>query len=491
MTRPEPTASPTGRSDRWLARLAFALAAAAVLLLLIAAGFRSLLLVLVGVLGLALCAAGAWEFLTSRSRLRSTFAALAVASPLVVLVLYAVSGLLWVVLVTLALAALAGASGRAALASGEPSSAMPEREVSPPLRPWFVMNPRSGGGKVARFDLERKARALGGEVVLLDPDHPVDVAVLAREAVAAGADLLGVAGGDGTQALVAAVAAENDVPLLVVSAGTRNHFALDLGLDRQDPSRCLDALSDGVELRIDLGSIGNRTFVNNASFGAYAEIVRDPAYRDDKVRRTLAQLPDLLLGERGARLRVTVDGGAGQNGKTELIEPQAVLVSNNPYETDDVAGLSRRARLDTGRLGVSAVRIRNSREAAGLLGRTHSEGLTLGTADEVVVDADVDEVPVGVDGEAISMPTPVRCTLRRRALRVRVPRERPGVPAPRPALNWARLRHLAFARARPPDVASALESQLSGAGWRPLRPREPSTLDAEDPRRHTPPRGRR
>jgi diacylglycerol kinase family enzyme len=108
------------------------------------------------------------------------------------------------------------------------------------------------------------------------------VTALARQAVDRGADLLGVAGGDGTQALIAGIAASRDVPMMVISAGTRNHFALDLGLDRDDPASCLDALTDGVELRIDLGLIGDRTFVNNASFGAYAEVVQSPAYRDDK-----------------------------------------------------------------------------------------------------------------------------------------------------------------------------------------------------------------
>ena len=88
--------------------------------------------------------------------------------------------------------------------------------------------------------------------------------------MADGADLLGVAGGDGTQALVAGIAAEHDLPFLVISAGTRNHFAMDLGLDRDRPDAGLDALTDGVELRLDLGLIGGRTFVNNASFGAYA-----------------------------------------------------------------------------------------------------------------------------------------------------------------------------------------------------------------------------
>ena len=441
MTRVEhhrPTSARRDRRGGWLARLAFLCVAAAAVVLLAGAGFRSITLVLVGVLGLVLCAAGVWEFLVSRTRLHAALALVAVAAPLIVLVLYAVAGLLWVVLVVLVLLAAAGGSGRAALASQEASARMPEHDVGPPAHPFMIMNPKSGGGKVTRFELDRKARELGAEVTILDPSHPLDVRVWARNAVAAGADLLGVAGGDGTQALVAEVAAESGVPLLVVSAGTRNHFALDLGLDRKDPSRCLDALTDGVELRVDLGRIGDRTFVNNASFGAYAEIVRSPEYRDDKMRTTLSQLPDLLLGERGAHLQVTVDG------VPVLTEPQAVLVSNNPYETDDIAGLSRRARLDGGRLGVSAVRIRNARQAAGLLGRTRSEGLTLLSATEVVVDADVDEVPVGIDGESIPMPTPVRCTVQPQALRVRVPRSRPGVPAPRPALDWIRLRRLAL-----------------------------------------------
>ena len=164
------------------------------------------------------------------------------------------------------------------------------------------MNPRSGGGKVAKFRLEDKAAALGAEVTLLEGPGVVDVAALAREAVDDGADLLGVAGGDGTQALVAGIAAERDIPMMVISAGTRNHFALDLGLDRDDPASCLDALTDGVELRIDLGLIGDRTFVNNASFGAYAEVVQSPAYRDDKTGTTLDMLPDLLTGHQGAHL---------------------------------------------------------------------------------------------------------------------------------------------------------------------------------------------
>ena len=270
----------------------------------------------------------------------------------------------------------------------------------------------------------------------------MDVAALARQAVADGADLLGVAGGDGTQALVAGIAAQHGLPFLVISAGTRNHFALDLGLDRENPAACLDGLTDGEELRVDLGIIADRTFVNNASFGAYAEVVRSPAYRDDKRGTTLQMLPGLLKGHHGAHL-------SAQAGDATIDAPQALLVSNDPYEMGDVAGLGRRARLDAGTLGVVAVRVDSARQAAGLVRRGHGTGLTVLTAEQVTVDADAPQIPVGIDGETVMLPTPVRCTIRPRALRVVVPRQRPGVPAPKPALEWPRLRQLASFRAQP------------------------------------------
>ena len=278
--------------------------------------------------------------------------------------------------------------------------------AAPQRQPFVIMNPRSGGGKVAKFGLAARPPELGAEVALLEGPGVVDVAALAREAVDAGADLLGVAGGDGTQALVAGIAAGRDIPMMVISAGTRNHFALDLGLDRDDPATSLDALTDGVELRIDLGLIGDRTFVNNASFGAYAQVVQSPAYRDDKSGTALAMLPDLLTGHQGAHLVVRVDGQVILDG------PQAVLVSNNPYETGDIAGLGRRARLDQGVLGVVGVKIENAAQAAGLLRKAQrSRSVTMLTAREVVIDADQPQIPVGIDGESILMPTPVRCTI--------------------------------------------------------------------------------
>jgi diacylglycerol kinase family enzyme len=436
--RAEATEQPTG-GQVWLARLAFVLAFASAAVLVIFADRRGWIMVLVGIGGVIAFVAGAYWFLASRGVLRMAAAALAVLAPVVVLVLYIRAGLLWVALLSIALFVFAIVAAAAALTARGEDVGMPTHDAQAAKHPFLVMNPRSGGGKVGKFQLKEKAEARGAEVAVLEGPGAVDVAALARDAVARGADLLGVAGGDGTQALVAGIAAEHNLPFLVISAGTRNHFALDLGLNRDDPATCLDGLTDGVELRVDLGVIGGRTFVNNASFGAYAEIVQSPAYRDDKTRTTLQMLPDHLAGQRGARLSVRV-------GDVTIDGPQAVLVSNDPYGSTDLAGLGRRARLDRGVLGVVAISVANARQAVGLLRRNSQRGLVRFTAADVVIDADKAEIPVGIDGEAILMPTPVRCTTVPGALRVRVPKNRPGVPPAKPAVDWVRLRRTALGR---------------------------------------------
>jgi diacylglycerol kinase family enzyme len=423
--------------QRWLARLAFLLMVAAVVILVVFASGHSIGLIVSGVIGLCLMIAFGYWFLAYRGVLRWASLVLAVAVPVALIVVYATRHLLWVALVAVGALLLALLAARAAMGTAERVT-MPERPADRPRRPFLIMNPRSGGGKVARFKLKEKAESLGAQVAMLEGPQIIDVAALARQAVADGADLLGVAGGDGTQALVAGIAAAHDLPFLCISAGTRNHFALDLGLDRDDPSTCLEALTDGVERRIDLGRIGDRTFVNNASFGVYAEIVRSPAYRDDKRGTTLDMLPDLLQGDGNAH-RLSAHAGS-----TDIEGPKALLISNNPYETGDMAGLGRRERLDSGMLGVVAVSVDNAAQAIGLVRRGRGRGLTMLSAGEVTVDAGQQrEIPVGIDGETIMMPTPVRCSIEPQALRVVLPRTRPGIPARRHALSWSRLAHLA------------------------------------------------
>lgn len=437
--RGSPAAADAPRAG-W-ARLALLLLLASVLVPLTVAGLRSVFWALAGLAGLALAAVGVWWTLAHTGVTRVLGVALSVIAPATVLALYAAFGMLTTALVSLALWALAVAAARNAPPPAHGPSPPPQERPPPahPRHPWILMNPRSGGGKVDRHHLADKARAAGARVVLLGAGHQ-DVAELAEQAVDEGADLLGVAGGDGTQALVAEVAARHHLPFLVIPAGTRNHFALDLGLDRDDPAAALDALTDGVELRVDLGFAAGRVFVNNASFGTYAAVVSDPAYRDDKVRTALQTLPGLLAGPDAPRLRVR-SGGVRVEGL------QAVLVSNNPYRRAvDSPHPGRRERLDSGRLGVLGVHVENTAQAARMVRGARSPNLTRFTAEEVVVEADADTVPAGIDGEHVLLPAPVVCRITPGALRVHVPRHRPGVPVDRPATDWPSTVRLALGR---------------------------------------------
>jgi diacylglycerol kinase family enzyme len=434
-------------AQRWLARLSFVLAGLAIVILVVFAELKSIAMFAVGLVAAIVSVAAAYFVLSRRGIARWLSLGILVLVPIAVIAIFAAGGVLWVAIVSAGVWLLAGVTARQALTRDQKDWRMPEYPAQPPARhPYLIMNPKSGDGKVEKFDLKRKAEALGAEVFLFGESGPVDVAAVARRAVANGADLLGVAGGDGTQALVAGIAAEHGLPFVVISAGTRNHFALDLGLDREDPARCLGALADGVELRVDLGVINGQTFVNNASFGAYAEIVETPAYRGDKMGTTLNLLPDLLQGHRGAQLAAQVDG-------TRIETPQALLVANNPYGTGDLAGLSRRARLDGGILGVVGVTVSNAAQAVDLLRGIRAAGVSVLTTKQIEITADAPQIPVGVDGESILMSTPVTCTVSPGALRVWVPRDRPGIPAPKPPVNWARLRRLAGGRREPAEVA--------------------------------------
>jgi diacylglycerol kinase family enzyme len=434
--------------QHWLARLSFLFVGLAVAFVAVFAELKSLTMLAVGLVGAVVSLAAAYFFLSRRGVWRWLSLAVFVLTPIAVIAVFALRNLLWVAVVAAAIWLLASMTARLALVRDHPDWRMPEHPAEPPARhPYLIMNPKSGGGKVEKFDLKRKAEELGAEVFLIDGAEPVDVAKVAREAVAQGADLLGVAGGDGTQALVAGIAAEHGIPFVVISAGTRNHFALDLGLNRENPSACLGALSDGVELRVDLGRINGQVFVNNASFGAYAEVVETPAYRDDKLNTTLNLLPDLLQGQRGVRLSARADD-------TEIRSPQALLVANNPYGTGDIAGLSRRARLDAGVLGVIGVKVRNVQQAIDLLRGRRAVGVRVLRTKKIEITADAPQIPVGVDGEALSMSTPVVCTISPGALRVWVPRDRPGVVPPKPPINWARLWHLAGIHRKRAEVAA-------------------------------------
>lgn len=284
-----------------------------------------------------------------------------------------------------------------------------------PQRPVLFYNPKSGGGKAERFSLASEARARGIEPIELGPPD-WDLERLVRDAVADGADGLAMAGGDGSQAIVAAIAAELDLPYACVPAGTRNHFALDLGVDRDDVVGALDAFVDGGERRVDLAEVNGRVFVNNVSLGLYAEAVQRTGYREAKLRTILDTVPDVLgPGGRGLDLRWTGPGGH------EHRSGAAILVSNNRYRLGRAVGSGTRPTIEDGLLGITVAGAPTGRGGGRLPQRPWREW----TAPRFEVAAD-HPVPAGIDGEAVQLEPPLRFRIRPGVLRVRVARKHPG-----------------------------------------------------------------
>ena len=398
------------------------------------------LVVAIACLGVAI---GAASYALTRTGARRLVAAvvaiLALAAPLALVVAY---GRLLQLLLLIALVAVAAAATRHALGrdlKSLKSGPTPGTSVGPAIRPVLLMNPRSGGGKVERFHLVQEARRRDIEPVVLGPDD--DLRRLAELAVAHGADALGMAGGDGSQALVAGVAAAHDVAFVCVPAGTRNHLAMDLGLDRDDVVAALDAFGAAVERRIDLGLVDDQVFVNNATMGLYAKIVQSPAYRDHKVDTALELLPG-LLGPHAAPFDLRFVGPDG----TEHHSAHLILVSNNRYELSHPEGFGSRRRLDAGTLGIVAARLQSPGEAA-RSAQLQASGPTRRPADwlewtDTSFQVRSDQpVEVGVDGEAMLLDPPIRFRIVPGALRVRIPPQAPGYSpaAAVPTPGWATL----------------------------------------------------
>jgi len=305
---------------------------------------------------------------------------------------------------------------------------------------FIILNPRSGGGRVGEYDLEARARAAGAQTHVLGRHD--DLTALAERAADAGAAVLGMAGGDGSLAVVARVAMRRDLPFLCLPAGTLNHFARDAGLDIENPPDALRALSDGREKRIDVGEVNDsHTFLNVVSLGLYATMVADPAYRHAKGRVARERLAAALAGGLHPRFDVRLPDGS------VLPDALVLLVSNNPYQFARLRWNAERFRLDSGRLGVAAIAVppvgsRRRGDALArviLRGRDRSEFWRDWTATEWSQEVS-GPVPVAMDGESLTLTGPVRLRIRPRALRLLVPRD---VPDERPPDGRVASRHSA------------------------------------------------
>lgn len=416
-------------------------------------------LLLAAVLLLGVIAA-AWMVATRTGRLRAVAAVIAVLLVVAIVVTVLTSeGSSLLLVPTLALAAVSAALAHYALRrdrTGLAQAASPGTPVGPARRGALIMNLKSGGGKAERFHLEDEARRRGIEPIVLRPGD--DLLKLAQDAIDRGADVIGMAGGDGSQALVASVAMQADVPLVCIPAGTRNHFALDLGLDREDVVGALDAFGDALERRIDLATAGGRVFVNNVSLGVYAKVVQSAEYRDAK-RETTARLLPELLGPDAEPFDLRFTGTDGQVHDAA----QIIQVSNNPYVLSGIGGFGSRARLDTGQLGIVAAELRGAADVAALVaaesaGRPQRfRGYTEWTAPTFVVESGR-PIEAGVDGEALLLDPPLEFRCLPGALRVRVPTHAPGwspaaLRSPSPWWSFVALLRAVAGRPTPIDEA--------------------------------------
>ena len=419
------TRSGSARIWAWIALAA----AAGVLVTLVVLLIRDLAALALALVALGLAGA-AFSVATTRQGITRLFALavaiLALVGGSVALVLLgAVDELIAFAVALVAFGAASHLALRQAHEARKAATAGLVAETPRPSRPVLLINPKSGGGKAKRFNLAEEARRRGVEPVVLEPGD--DLLDLAVRAVRGGADVIGMAGGDGSQALVASVAMQHNVPHVCIPAGTRNHFALDLGLDRNDVVGALDAFTDGVERRIDLGRVNDRVFVNNASLGVYAQVVQSDAYRDAKLETWAQMLPE-LLGPDAPPIDLEFEGPDA----TKYTDAPLVLVSNNPYELTRLAGAGTRPRLDTGQLGIFAARIRSPGDVAELvtletIGQSQRfPGLLDWSQQEFAVRSG-SAVAVGLDGEALTLEPPLRFVSLPGALRIRLPRHAAGV----------------------------------------------------------------
>jgi diacylglycerol kinase family enzyme len=393
---------------------------------------------LIALAGVALALGAAWYGLlrTGAPRvLGVAIAALALAATVIALI--ANGDHLAQALVILTGLALALAAARAAFRLHVPLADAPA-----PGRPVLFFNPKSGGGKAEQFNLAEEARARGIEPIELRLG--TDLEQLVRAAVADGANGLAMAGGDGSQAIVAAVAAELGLPYACIPAGTRNHFALDLGVDRDDVVGALDSFVDGGERRVDLAEVNGRVFVNNVSLGLYAEAVQREDYREAKLRTILDTLPE-VLGPEGEGLDLRWSGPGGH----EHSSGAAILVSNNRYRLGRAVGSGTRPRIDDGLLGIT---VASSPIGRGQHRRLPQRPWREWSTPEFEVDAD-GSIAAGIDGEAVRLDPPLRFRIKPGVLRVRIARAHPGASpsAAIPEDSWDAVRALALiARGHPP-----------------------------------------
>jgi len=274
--------------------------------------------------------------------------------------------------------------------------------------PVLIINPHSGSGKAAKIGLVASAEKLGIETVVREKGEKLGK--LAKTAVDNGCDHLIISGGDGSLARIAKVAIKRDIPFSCVPCGTRNHFAMDLGLDRSDPATALDAAFGGVEVKVDVGRIGGKLFLNNVSFGIYANAIAETGYREHRTE-SMVDAAGQDLVDPDSQFTVKDPDGVVHD------DISVLMASNNPYRFIGSPDFAGRARLDTGTLGV----VLTNRVEDEHVGLSHGQ-VKRWNAPSLTVDSTNKKIPVGIDGSLHKMKAPVDIHIDHKVLRVVLPR---------------------------------------------------------------------
>jgi diacylglycerol kinase family enzyme len=429
----------------WVALAAFVVMAASIAVL----AFKSILEILAMIVFAALAGLGAWWAAlgaTVRRRVGLVLAAVAVIALVVSLVLLAFQSPV-ALLVFIAGSVVFGFFSTRALNLTSRYRRIRENRVALPADAsqaptdlgrvttpsGLIVNEKSGGGKAAQVGLVDEARRLGIDVVVLEPGD--DLVELAEELVAGGAQILGMAGGDGSLGVVADVARRHDIPFVCVPVGTRNHFARDLGLNRSYPLHALGAF-DGPEITIDVAVVGggngeSRTFLNNATFGVYADMVADPDYRDAKLETAQKLISEIVSGEREPS-PLHFDNPDGTSFDSAFL----IMIAVGNYELASITDIGVRSALDDGVLQVSVLEPSDEPDlrrltTAAVLGSLHNaDGFWQWNAASFDVSSPIGLINLGVDGESLQWESPVTIRVEPHALRVRIPELVEPVPGP-------------------------------------------------------------
>lgn len=298
------------------------------------------------------------------------------------------------------------------------------KKVKPSFKnPYLIINPKSGNGRAIKANIDKLANKQNIKVIITKKGK--DISSYANEAVKAGADVIGISGGDGSIGAVAKVAIDHNLPIVVLPGGTRCHFAKDLGLEPKLITQSLDGFY-GQERLVDVGDINGRIFLNNASFGIYADIINHSDYRENKIKVSREVLQSIIAGDKDLYdLKI-------KHKEININEAVQILVGVNKYETFNLFNLGHRQELDSGELQITAITKLNRKIMKKLLSvfsnnhqilNQKSSGIYQWSDNEVIINSKVDKINVGVDGESETYKTPVKINVRSKALRIFVPND--------------------------------------------------------------------